>query len=91
MQNKNGKILLEQLYTLVQDNHLTIIKSSRRLYVLYIAFNKNLFNNILSGEVVGIISKIGSFFVGWAISRCLSITPHPMGVQGVVYFLYINL
>ena len=31
------------------------------------------------------------FFVGWAISRCLSTTPHPIGGQGVVYFLYINL
>ena len=33
--------------------------------------------------------SIFCFFVGWAISRCLSTAPHPIWGQGVVYFLYI--
>ena len=35
-------------------------------------------------------AKYDSFFVGWAISRCLSTAPHPMKRE-VIYFLFITL
>ena len=45
----------------------------------------------LSSVCVCVCFQIEIFFFGWAISRCLSTTPHPIGGQGVVYFLYITL
>ena len=47
----------------------------------------------LVGEGQSLPQTVGdkNFFVAWAISKCLSTTPHPTKGKGVVYFLYINL
>ena len=47
----------------------------------------------LEGEGQSLPQTVGDkiFFVAWAISKCLSTTPHPTKGKGVVYFLYINL